>query len=219
MSYPNAHEGVKKIFTGEILGLVGSLVILIGTALGVVGLISAAGTDNVAGAVASGLGIWAVLLIGSVVTVVGAIMTLLGLNTASRDQKYFKYAFYAILVYIVLSIVAGSFSANATLQSLLTALSNAASLASTLFVIQAVIEIANQFNQVEIANKGRTQMMMILAIQILSIVANVAVSFMGGQTGSVIAGVLAIIAIILCIAQYVLYLMLLSKAKAMLETV
>ncbi|MBR5336793.1 MAG: hypothetical protein IK152_02295 [Lachnospiraceae bacterium] len=219
MSYPNASEGVKKIFTGEILGLVGTLVLLIGTGLGVVGLASTLSQNDAGGAIAAGFGTVAVLLIGSVVSVVGAIMTLIGLSTASKDQKNFKYAFYAILVYIVLAIVSGSFSANPTLQSLLTAFANAANLASTIFVIQAIIEIATQFNQVEVAIKGRAQMLMILVIQILAILANVAVSFMGGQTGSIVAGVIAIVAILLSIAQYVLYLLLLTKAKTMLETI
>ncbi len=219
MTYPNAASGIKKIFTAEILCLIGTVVLLIGGLLGVIAVISTSqASDGISDATAvAGLGTVAVVLIGSIVLVVGGIMALIGLISAAKDHSRFKVALYAIIVSVVLAAVSGSFSANPTLQSLLTALSNASSLVSSIFVIQGIIDIARQFNNVDLAERGKSQLTLIVVINVIGILANVCVSFMGGSTASVVAGVLAVIALILSLVQYVLYLLLLGKAKTMLE--
>ena len=222
MTYPNATNGIKKIFTAEILCLVGTVVLLISGFLAAVSIVAAASTgdaNTAAGAAFSaGLGMLTVALIGSIVVVVGGIMALIGLINASKDQKYFKYALYAIIVSIVFTGVAGYFSANPSLQSVLNACGSSANLISTIFVIQAIIDIANGFNNADVAARGKSQLTLIVVIQVLSIIASLVVSFMGGQFASVVAAVIAIISVVLSLIQYVLYLLLLSKAKAMLET-
>lgn len=214
MTYPNATSGIKKIFTAEILALVGTVVLLIG---GIITVITIASAKDANGAVAGGLGLIAVALIGSIVVVVAGIMALIGLISASKDQKNFKNALYAVIVSIVLTGVAGYFSANPSLQSILNACGSAANLISTIFVIQAIIDIANEFNNADVAGRGKSQLTLIIVINALSIVAGLVVSFMGGSVASVIAAVIAIVSIVLSLIQYVLYLSLLSKAKAMLE--
>lgn len=218
MTFPNATSGVKKIFTAEILCLVGTLVLFVAGILAAVSLVSAAGAPDQTGAVVTSLGMIAVALIGSIVVVVGGILSLLGLIAAAKDQKYFQYALYAVIVSIVFTAVSGSFSANPALQSILSACGSAANLVSTIFVIQAIIELAKTFNNTDLIERGKSQLTLIVVIQLLSIIASIAVSFMGGQFASIVAAVIAIISIVLSLIQYILYLALLNRAKFMLES-
>ena len=186
MTYPNASSGVKKIFTGEILCLIGAVASCIGFLLLAITLASAASaTDNTGYAVAgvAGIGTAFFLLAGVIVTLVGAIMALIGLMSASKDHKYFKYSFYCVIITIVLSAATGALSAYPNIQSFATALSSGANLASTLLVIEAIIDIAKQFNKEDLAQKGKSQLVMILVIQLLTFIGN----YVGTATSTIMS--------------------------------
>nr|WP_316626779.1 hypothetical protein [uncultured Ruminococcus sp.] len=89
MTFPNGADGVKKIFTAEILGLIASVCFFI-TAILTITTVAAAvgasgGSDAAAvGAVASGAGVVVLSLGGLVLSIISFILSLVGINKASR---------------------------------------------------------------------------------------------------------------------------------------
>ena len=154
MSFPNAYSGVKKIFTSQILILIGA--VLVGIAAAVGSSVIASGTSiqvNV-GTTGASAGI---ALVGAVLVIVGYIINIVGLYQAGKDERrYLRPAFIIVIIALVLSIIAGLFSDNIGLQ-------NAASFISK---VAAII--------VKMIGSGNAAMAVAIASLILTVVGYIA---------------------------------------------
>ena len=215
MKFNNAYEGVKKIFTAEILSLIVSICTTVTLVLPVIGLI-AAKSDSQAGAIAS-LGGFAVLAIATVVlAIIAFILKLVGVNKASKDEQAFKIAFYFIFIGIIASVVSGIFSTNTTVTNIVAVISDVVSLGVTIYIIQGIKNLAEKLGDDNMVKKGDNLFKVILAIYVLIIIAQIINLIFGGTAALVVSAVVIIAAGILDIVQYILYLSYLSKAKKML---
>ena len=214
--FPNAAKGVKRIFTAEILGLIGAILTVIGLITGVITLASMI-ADSATGTVIAG-GVTAIFMIGAgVLMIIAFIMNIVGISNAVKDEASFKTALIFVIVGIVGSVISSFFSGNPAVSSVGTVTTSLANLLSTVFVITGIINLADQLHNGAVSNKGNNVLKMIIAVNALGIIANLIVLIMGGQTASIIAGVIAIVAAVLSIVQYIMYLSYLSKAKKMLN--
>ena len=213
--FPNAAKGIKRIFTAEILALIAAILVIVGIVLGVVG-IAAAAADSTGGTIAGLGGAGVLLLISGILAIIAAVLELVGIINASKDEAAFKIALYAIIAGVVISIVSTIFSSTAAVVSICDILSKIAKIVVTVFIIQGVINLAKKVNNDAVAKKGNTLLYIITCIYILSAIASIVVATFGGYAASVIAGVIAIVAAVLEVVQYVLFLVLLSQAKKML---
>ena len=215
MKFPNAAKGVKRIFTAEILKLVAAVVSIIGVALMIITL--AAAESNAEGAtIAAGTGTVILLAVAAVLALIGGIMALIGIINASKDEGSFKVALVAIIISLCAAIVGGIFSQNSTIQSICQIVQNLMSIFVTVFVIQGVSNLAEKVGNDNVAAQGKTLLTIIVAIYALSLIANIIVLIFGGMFVSVTAGVIAVIALVLNVIGYIVYLSLLSKGKKML---
>ncbi len=211
MKFQNAYEGVKKIFTAEILSLIASVCTTIVMVLTVVGVIAA--SNDSAGGAAAALGGVVVLSLGAMVlAVISFIFQLIGVSKASHDEPAFKIVLYIIFAGIALSVIGG----NATVKNITTILSSAVNLAVTVFIIQGIKNLAARLNNDEVINKGDTIFKIIIASYALIIIAQIVAAIAQNGTGAIIALVFILIAGILSIVQYILYIIYLNKAKQML---
>ncbi|MER2080152.1 MAG: hypothetical protein ABS876_01360 [Ruminococcus sp.] len=221
MTFPNGADGVKKIFTAEILGLIASVCFFI-TAILTITTVAAAvgasgGSDAAAvGAVASGAGVVVLSLGGLVLSIISFILSLVGINKASKDEPSFKMALYAIFAGIALAVLAGVFSGNSVVNGIIQALQVIAEVVVTLYVIQGIRVFAQKLNNAEVDKKGETLFKIIMVVLALEFIARIIVAIFGGSAASVTAGIFALVAVVLSIVQYILYLSLLAKAKKML---
>ena len=223
MKFPNAANGVKKIFTAEILTLISNFCVFGTAVLMIVALASTAGAvangseGAAVGALASGAGT-IVFAIGSLVlAIIAFILNIVGITKASKDESSFKTALYALLAGIVLSVLGNALTnVNGYIASLLQALQVVAELLVILYVIQGIRYLALKLNKPEIDQKGQNLFKVIFAILVLQFIARMVVLFFGGMAASITAAIIALIAIILSIVEYVLYLIFLAKAKKML---
>ena len=215
MKFQNAYEGVKKIFTAEILSLIASVCTTIEMVLTVVG-VSAASNDSAGGTVAALGGVVVLGLGAMVLAVISFIFQLIGVNKASHDEPAFKIVLYIIFAGIALSVIGGAFSGNATVKNITTILSSAVNLAVTVFIIQGIKNLAARLNNDEVINKGDTIFKIIIASYALIIIAQIVAAIAQNGTGAIIALVFILIAGILSIVQYILYIIYLNKAKQML---
>lgn len=215
MTFPNAYQGVKKIFLAQILALISVAALLI-TSFAALGTIGAAAGGSDAGAVA-GLGITAIFGIGYLVLALLAfIFQIIGISKASKDEPAFKIALYLIIAGIAVSIIGGFMAEGSVIKSIFTVATDVINLAITVYVIQGIRNLAVKLGNTEMDNKGNNIFKIIIAVYVCIFIARIVSMISGGTATSVIAAVFAIIAAVLSIIQYVIYLIYLNKAKAML---
>ena len=216
MQFPNALEGVKKIYKAEIIALIGAILGVIASILILVG--AAAGTDS---AVVGVLGGGVLLIVMAVLLIIAFIMNIGGLNKAKLDEENFKNALYAVLVGIVASALLGLAKEGSTLKDLGNTVSSICSFLSTWYVCTAIISLAGRLGNSEMGEQGLKARKMLMTVWIIGIVLDVLViifGLLGASTGlAVLVSVLGLAAAVVEIIAYILYLKLLSKARVMLE--
>lgn len=220
MSFPNALEGIKKIYRAEILGLLAEVFAVIAALLGLIGLVLAAAGGE--GSAAAGfLGAGTLLIISAVLAIISFILNIIGLNKAKVDEENFKFALYVVIFGIIGSIVLGFADSDSILHDLGDIISDISSFLITFFVCTGIINLADKLGNKIMKEKGINARKMLLAVWILGIIlAIVSTVFdLAGKSDAVaiFGAVIALAAGIIQIIAYILYLKLLSKARTMLE--
>lgn len=219
MKFPNAAKGVKRIFTAEILELISTICMVVAVVLLILGLV-AGNKDTDSGLAVAG-GSWMIALIFMlawvVLSVIAFIMNLVGIINASHDESNFKSALFFLIVSIVSVILSSVFvNTNSMASSLLYSLYSLMNVFVTIFVIAGGVKLADKLNRGDISTKGTNVLKLIIVVNILSLISMLVSTFMGGMMVSVTAAVLSLVALVLNIVQYFMYLSFLSKAKKML---
>lgn len=217
MRFPDAFSGVKKLFTAEILQIIGAAAIgLSAFFLAILG--ASVESDNEV----AGLGSFAFMSIfaigGAVVLIIAAILKLVGLAKAGKDNSNFKYALYSIIIGMIFVCIGSFFqSSNATLYNVCDSINKIADLVATVLIIQGIMNLAADLGDSEMVMKGATIFKAIIGIYVFAILGTVTYAIMYPFPFlRVLAGVFSCISVILTIVSYILFLAYLAKAKKML---
>ena len=208
MQFPNASEGVKKIYKAEIIALIGAIVGFVAAVLGVAG----AQSGNVGGLAGAGV----LLIAMSVLFIIAFIMNIVGLNKAKPDEENFKNALYMVFAGIVLSIVVGATKDGTLIHTLGESLSNICNLLVNYLVATALMNLANRLGDAAVAQKAKSVRTLLTVVWVIALVLQVLGDTFTSKAG-MIAVILALIASVIEIIAYIVYLGLLSKARGMLE--
>ena len=208
MQFPNALEGVKKIYKAEIIALIGAIVGFVAALLSLVG----AQSGSLGGLAGAGI----LIIAMSVLFIIAFIMNIVGLNKAKPDEENFKNALYMVFVGIVLSIVVGATQEGTLIHTLGESLSNICNLLVNYLVATALLNLANQLGDDVVAKKATSVRTLLTIVWVIALVLNVMGDVLTSKAG-MIAVVLALIASVVEIIAYIVYLGLLSKARGMLE--
>lgn len=221
MTCPNAYHGVKKLFTAQLLALIGAVCILLGASIAVIAA-GAAYAGSAGGTAASGLGSVVFLAAGVILPLIAYIMNLVGLHQASKDEGSFRIAFWVSILALVLSFV------NAILTTTTAGAGVGDDIAGMMqivceiiifvYVLQGIKNLAERLHDNTVYDLGSKLMIMMLILYIMNFIVkliNLIVSRSPGQTS--VAGVLSIVAGILGIIIYIFYLIVLGKARNMLR--
>ncbi len=221
MNFPNAANGVKKIFASEVMILFAAIFSLI-TALMTFTAFVAASNNSVMGGIAAGSGVAIFGFASLILFVAGYITNFIGIKKVSADEEDFKKAFYALVIGLVAVIISVLLSENKMLSSACDIINsacdiinNVAQLFVTVYVIQGIRNIAVKIGDSEVDSKGGDIFKVILCIYTLIFLSKAISIFFPTSTGTVLSVVLVIMAGFLSIVQYVLYLSYLSRAKKM----
>ena len=222
MRFPNAYEGVKKLFTSQILQIIAGALLLIAAFSLVITGVAASGASNggqVTDAEAIGIlgaaGISGVFGIGGlVVSIVAFVLMILGLNKGKIDEPNFKNALICIIASLVISIISGFVPGVG--GKIISEIGNIASFIANIFIIFGVRHLAIEVNDSAVEKKSNTLLYIIIAVNVLAIIAGIIAAVTTSNTGSSISSILSSIASILNIVSIVLFLVLLAKAKNML---
>jgi len=215
MTFPNALEGVKKIYKAEIIELIAGICGLIGAILLLVGA-AGAEADSAGAALGGLLGGGVIMIAFAVLSVIAFIMGIVGVKKAMPDEENFKNAFYVMIVGIVASIIVGA--GKGSLADAGETVSSICSFLAQYYIISAIIVLAQKLCDSEMEAKGVSTRKMLMVVWIIKIVLEVVDIFVGkNEALDTASGVLALISAIIGIVAYVMYLKLLSKARVMLE--
>ena len=213
MRFPNAFEGVKKLFKSEILTIIGIVCMILAAFFGIL-TASLADADEIGSALGFGIGALVFSLGFAVLSIIAFIMQLRGLNIAALDEPKFKTALVFVLLGIAGSVLSGLNTERlAFLNDVGTILTNISSIFIIYYVIQGVSSLAAVYGNEAIIKKGKTIIYMILGVYICSLIASILGLFVLDGTA---AAVVTLIASVLTLVQYILYLTFLSDAKKML---
>ena len=201
--YPNAADGVSKLFLAEILGIIGAVASLI-----VVFFAATTVTSTIGGYVDGALGSLGLMaMLGAIVSILGIarlILSMIGLNTASRDCESFKTALYIVNVGLVCLIIGGMMD-NGIIKTILEVISSIVNVVVLLLVVQGVSTLLPESELVE---KGKR----IYSIAMVAVLVSIVCSFLGGIP--LIGFILKLAGSVCNIIYYVLYISFLSRAKA-----
>ena len=208
MRFPNALEGVKTIYKAEIIALIGAVVGFVAALLSLIGMQSGG---------LGGMSVAGVLIIAmSVLFIIGFIMNIVGLNKAKPDEENFKYALYMVLIGIILSIVVGATKEGTLIHTLGESISKICNLLVNYLVATALMNLAEKLGDTAVAQKAKSVRTLLTIVWVIALVLQVLGDAFTSKAG-IIAFVLTLIASIIEIIAYIVYLSLLSKARGMLE--
>ncbi|MBR0220023.1 MAG: hypothetical protein IJQ33_12550 [Clostridia bacterium] len=212
--FSNAYEGVKKIHKAEILALIATILILIGSIVSATGL--QAGEDTASG---SGLLVGGGLIVigAALLMIIASFLNIIGVNRTSKDEPAFKNALIALLVGIVANIVVSAFSGNSTVSSIGKTVNNVTEILASYFICTGIISLADRLGNSAVSASGKKVRSILMGIWVASAVLNaLAILFGTNETMQTIIGITAIVSGIISIVAYFLYIGLLGKAKKML---
>lgn len=216
MKFPNAAKGISKIFTSEILALIAAIATGVATILAVV-MYASAKTNSTAGAAASGIGMLVLGLGASVLLVIALILKIVGVVQTSKDEDSFKMIIYLTIFTLIVAVVAAIFSRVTFLSNIANAVSSIGGFVTTLLIILGIGNLGVQVGNDEVIDKCSSQFKLILGIGIVALLARFFCIFLPTIPAQGIVIALAVVALVLNVIQYILYLSLLSKAKKMLN--
>ena len=219
MTFPNAANGIKKLFIGEILALFSAIAIACSVIFSKPVLSEAGEITSLEGSVT----VAAILLsVGGIIAVVAYILQLVGIAKASKDEEAFKGALYLILFSILFSIagaaLAYAFPNNTLLSNIGTVVTNLLEILITFLVIGGIGSLGAKLNDTELETKAAGLLKIIVTVIVLKFIGNCVVTLFKENIAEVVVTVLGILVLILTIVQYIVYLSLLSKAKNSLES-
>ena len=208
MTYPRAYKGVGKIHTAEILYLIAACLSL------VVSIMSAIGGNAL---VAGGY----IVIGASVLMIISAFINISGVSTASQDEPEFKKALYALIVGFACNLGIVYFSSIDSLSfmsSICNFIGTFSQFLATFFICSAIIKLAGILNDPNVMQKAKTARTILMVALLISAILSLLSAIFGNNAGLlIIISIISVISTVLTIISLIFYVIMLSKAKAMLE--
>ena len=214
MRFPNAYRGVKKIWLAELLMLLAAIV-------GIIMVIVMAANGTMVGEdIVINEGVKtpiAVLgIVTAVIALVAFILNLIGLINANNDDSAFRIALLVTILGIVASAISAIWSNNETLNKWMDTALTICSMFASYYVLTGIANLAEKMSDAAtkaVALKSRT---LVEGSFCATALFKLIISIFKIQNGSTISTILAVIALLLELVSYILYLRALSKGKKML---
>ncbi|MBR5339701.1 MAG: hypothetical protein IK150_06400 [Lachnospiraceae bacterium] len=164
MTFPNAHNGLKKVLTAEILSVVsGFLLLLTGTFTAVAAALAekSAVTDDTEAVLALiSLGL---LIAFSAVGILSIILKIVGLKKAGNDEAVFRNALIAALVSLALSVFEMTLNAlsRQSVARIFTTAISVCDIFVVIFVIQGIQNLSEKLDNEKMVKAGQVLMILI----------------------------------------------------------
>ena len=151
-----------------------------------------------------------------IISIIALIINIIGINRASKDEPIFKTALIAVVVNILLSGIGSAAGENgSTLSDLMSILSSVAQVITCILIIRGIISLADQLGDGEMVERGNTTRNLVLCLFAVSLVLKAVSDFFIRGSGTA-SSILTLVAAILSLVQFIVYLSYLTRAKNML---
>ena len=216
MKFPDSYKGIKRIYLAEIL----MLIVVIMTMVDVI-TVAANGVvvDNTLIVSEGTLTFVSVLTIASgVLAIIAFVLNLIGGINCRKDDENFRIALFATLAGIVLSVVqAVTNKSNSTVSDWMNTLTSIANLFASYFVLTGCANLAETYPDGATKNVCLKARNLLCGSFALSALLKCITSLTGiAATNSVLWTILAVLATVVEIASYVIYMTALARSKRML---
>lgn len=212
--FENAYEGVKKIYKAEILALIATVLLLVGSVISLTGVRAGEGTQTGDSLLISG---GLLVIVAAILLIIAAIMNIIGVNRASKDEAAFKNALIALLFGIAANILVSVFSNNSAINSIGKAAANVTEILASYYICTGVINLADRLGNSEVSARGQKVRSILMGIWVAAAVLNILSTLFGtNETMQNVIGIIAIVVSVISIVAYFLYIGLLGRAKKML---
>ena len=215
MRFPNAFRGVKKIWLAELL-------MLLAAVIGIILIFVIAANSTLVGAdvvvnkeavetPAAILGIATALI-----ALVAFVLNLVGLINAHKDDAAFRIALLVTVLGIVASAISAIWSNNQVLNKWMDTALTIFSMLASYYVLTGIANLADKYPDPAtkaLALKSRT---LVEGSFCATALFKLIISIFKIQDGSTISTILSVVALLLELVSYILYLRALSKGKQML---
>ena len=212
MKFDNAKTGIKRIYTAEVLSIIAAIVAIVAAVLlFILGSFTKDGKVNVTDVIST-----ISLIVAGVIAFVAYIMNIVGISTASKDSADFKNALYMVIGAILTSAASSLLQKSAPgLAGALQISENIFELFTSYYIINGCTTLANQVGNAAVEAEGKKTMKLFLTVWIVSIVVATLGKIIEKVSTSpvltIIAGILAIAALVLGLVCYFIFLKLLRK--------
>jgi len=217
MTFPNAHDGVKKIYKSQILELIG---LALAIPAGILSIFAAAAAMKENVGLASGLAV-ALLLCGiaaAVVCVIALVFYIIGIIRAKADEPMFGRALICVIVSLVCSVLTAIFTQNAMLKHIMELVQSLAELCAMIFIIGGIQLLAKKLERPDIDALCRRMLYILIAVQLSALVVNIlTVIFARNPVMMIVSARIALVPLVLSIVSVIVYLVLLKRTVKMLE--
>jgi hypothetical protein len=216
MRFPNAFRGVKKIWLAELL-------MLLAAVIGIILIFVIAANSTLVGddvvvnkeAVETPAAILGIL--AALIALTAFILNLVGMINARNDDAGFRIALLVTVLGIITSAVSAIWSSNQTLVKWMDTATTIFSLFASYYVLTGIANLAEKLSDSAtkaLALKSRT---LLEGTFCATVVFKLIINIFKIQDGSTIYTILSIVALVLELVSYLLYLRALSKGKKMLS--
>lgn len=214
MKFPNAYNGVKKIYLAEVLLI---LAAILGIATIVVLAVNNVNIEaeelNLEGTPAT---LTLVFSIGAaLIALIAFLLNLFGVISARKDDDNFKMAMFFTFIGIVCSIISAAFNNNEGLKGWMEVGNNLSSLFASYFVLGGIASLAGKYPDnmtMNLALKARTKVMSAFST---TVILRLIVNVFNIQNETILL-VLSVIILLAQVVSYLLYMATLAKGKKML---
>ncbi len=224
MQFPNAYKGIRRIFTAEILTMISGIILLLVLTVGsgVLDEFTAGDMTTVSGPV---LAVASISGLASIFALVAFFMNIAGISDASKDEESFRRALIWLVIGIGASLV-GSLATNMNeiIASFAGIISSLCEYMINYNVVTGIIHLAERMEDEHVSALGQKTIRLlgivyaiVIIIQMVMIVMTVNANSAAQNASVAVAVAVSVIAGIISMIAYVIYLRVLAGAKKMLE--
>ncbi|MBQ9322145.1 MAG: hypothetical protein IJ239_07335 [Eubacterium sp.] len=224
MQFPNAYKGIRRIFTAEILTMISGIILLLTLTAGS-GMLDEFAAGDMTTVSGPALALASISGLASIFALVAFFMNISGISDASKDEESFKKALLWLVIGIGASLV-GSLAVNMNdiIASFAGIISSLCEYMIYYNVVTGIIHLAERLEDERVNALGQQTIRLLTIVYAVVIIVQLVMLVMTAASGNAAQGTFAVAAVavsviagIMSMAAYVIYLRVLAGAKKMLE--
>ena len=210
MKYPNASDGVKKIYMSEILALTASVIVVI---CSVIGMLCFDDPDLENLVIIMGV----IIICALGLFVAGYILQIVGIVRASKDVPAFKVSVIAIVAALITTILEAVFYGNYVGSFIVEIAGDVAKFFLVHYIIHGIMHIAEHLERPDMIKKGNFIFRIIYIAIGFEVIVRIFELIFGKEVGEQLSMPFGVAANILQVAEYFMFLIYVGRANKMLK--